>query len=128
MCSLPVQQSSIEIYLDRVPANISKIAIIVVIDGEDTISGLSSLSMQAQGIAEFQAGDSGAAVRKQLSWVKYIGTMGAWKLRALGQGFNGGLEPLAIEAGVDVAQPAPQPASRFVSVWKETGNQILAAL
>ncbi len=28
----------------------------------------------------------------------------------LGQGFNGGLEPLAISFGVDVAQPAPQPA------------------
>ncbi|EFF4470335.1 protein TerF, partial [Escherichia coli] len=32
------QQASIEIALDRVPANVSKIAITVVIDGEDTIS------------------------------------------------------------------------------------------
>ncbi len=41
------QQASIEIALDRVPANVSKIAITVVIDGEDTISGLSLLSIQA---------------------------------------------------------------------------------
>ncbi|MEG5461911.1 TerD family protein, partial [Enterobacter kobei] len=39
------QQSSIDIALDRVPANVSKIAITVVIDGEDTISGLSLLSI-----------------------------------------------------------------------------------
>ncbi|MFP1529411.1 VWA domain-containing protein [Escherichia coli] len=41
--------------------------------------------------------------------MKYIGTMAPGS-RALGQGFNGGLEPLAISFGVDVAQPAPQPA------------------
>jgi tellurite resistance protein TerA len=32
---------------------------------------------------------------------------GAWKLRALGQGFSGGLAPLARQYGVDVAAPAP---------------------
>ncbi len=53
------QQSSIEIALDRVPANVSKIAITVVIDGEDTISGLSLLSIQAPGIADFQAETQG---------------------------------------------------------------------
>lgn len=38
---------------------------------------------------------------------------GNWKLRALGQGFNGGLEPLAVSYGVDVepaAEVVPQPA------------------
>lgn len=103
------QQSSIEIALDRVPANISKIAITVVIDGEDTISGLSSLSMQAQGIAEFQAETQGRSEKAIILGEVYRHN-GAWKLRALGQGFNGGLEPLAISYGVDVAQPAPQPA------------------
>ncbi|EMV8751709.1 TerD family protein [Escherichia coli] len=53
------QQSSIDIALDRVPANVSKIAITVVIDGEDTISGLSLLSIQVPGIADFQAETQG---------------------------------------------------------------------
>ncbi|HEA6370103.1 TPA: TerD family protein, partial [Escherichia coli] len=103
------QQSSIEIALDRVPANVSKIAITVVIDGEDTISGLSLLSIQAPGIADFQDETQGRSEKAIILGEVYRHN-GAWKLRALGQGFNGGLEPLAISYGVDVAQPAPQPA------------------
>jgi len=103
------QQSSIDIALDRVPANVSKIAITVVIDGEDTISGLSLLSIQAPGIADFQAETQGRSEKAIILGEVYRHN-GAWKLRALGQGFNGGLEPLAISYGVDVAQPAPQPA------------------
>lgn len=101
--------SSIEIALDRVPANVSKIAITVVIDGEDTISGLSLLSIQAPGIADFQA-ETQFRCEKAIILGEVYRHYGSWKLRALGQGFNGGLEPLAISYGVDVAQPAPQPA------------------
>ncbi|WP_295455026.1 TerD family protein [uncultured Thiodictyon sp.] len=36
---------------------------------------------------------------------------GAWKLRALGQGFVGGLAPLARNYGVDVSEAAPAPAA-----------------
>ena len=35
---------------------------------------------------------------------------GAWKLRVVGQGFNGGLAKLAPHLGVEVAEPAPAPA------------------
>lgn len=34
---------------------------------------------------------------------------GMWKLRAVGQGFNGGLHPLALHFGVDVSNPEPAP-------------------
>jgi len=34
---------------------------------------------------------------------------GAWKFRAVGQGFNGGLKPLAEHFGVDIAEPASRP-------------------
>jgi tellurite resistance protein TerA len=37
---------------------------------------------------------------------------GAWKFRAIGQGFNGGLKPLAEHFGVVLADVAPAPASR----------------
>ena len=35
-----------------------------------------------------------------------------WKLRAVGQGFNGGLAPLARSFGIDVAEPEPAPSSQ----------------
>jgi stress response protein SCP2 len=34
---------------------------------------------------------------------------GAWKLRVVGQGFNGGLAALATHLGVDISDPAPAP-------------------
>ncbi|WP_448663664.1 TerD family protein [Sphingomonas sp. CJ20] len=50
---------------------------------------------------------------------------GQWKFRAVGQGFNGGLAPLARSFGIDVAEeapaaPPPPPASRPVSLSKVT--------
>ncbi len=39
---------------------------------------------------------------------------GTWKLRCVGQGFVGGLEPLARHFGVDVAAPAPSEAPASV--------------
>ncbi|HYZ48883.1 MAG TPA: TerD family protein [Sphingomonas sp.] len=58
---------------------------------------------------------------------------GAWKFRAVGQGFNGGLAPLARSFGIDVAEPpapsrspapeakpAPPPAPPPVSLSKVT--------
>ncbi|MFZ1389369.1 MAG: TerD family protein [Thiolinea sp.] len=36
---------------------------------------------------------------------------GQWKFRAVGQGFAGGLKPLAEHFGVDVSEPAPAPAA-----------------
>lgn len=35
---------------------------------------------------------------------------GAWKVRVVGQGFNGGLSALATHLGVEIAEPAPTPA------------------
>ncbi|MCS3430815.1 VWA domain-containing protein [Klebsiella sp. BIGb0407] len=103
------QQSSVEIALDRVPGTIAKIAITVVIDGNDTVSGLTLLSIQAPGIAEFNTETKGRS-EKAIILAEVYRHNGAWKLRALGQGFNGGLEPLAISFGVDVAKPSPEPA------------------
>ena len=51
---------------------------------------------------------------------------GQWKFRAVGQGFNGGLAPLARSFGIDVAEeaaappPPPPPAPKPVSLSKVT--------
>lgn len=121
------QQSSIEIALDRVPANISKIAITVVIDGEDTISGLSSLSMQAQGIAEFRAETQGRS-EKAIIPVKYIGTMAPGSFVRSGRVSTVVLSlwPLAM-ALMSHSQLRSQ-QSLLVSVWKRNWKPDLRAL
>ncbi|MCU6669007.1 VWA domain-containing protein [Enterobacteriaceae bacterium H4N4] len=117
------QQSTIDIALDRVPPVISKIAVTVVIDGNENISGLNMLSLQAPGIAEFKAETQGRS-EKAIILAEIYRHNGAWKMRALGHGFNGGLEPLAISFGVDVAQPVPQEAKPArISLEKKLENK-----
>lgn len=100
-------QSSIDIALYRVPPDISKIAITVVIDGDETISGLNLLSIEIPGTSEFRA-ETQARSEKAIILGEVYRHNGAWKFRALGQGFNGGLEPLATSYGVDVTQPVQE--------------------
>lgn len=102
-------QSSVHIELNRVSPAVQKIAITLVIDGSDTITVLQHLNLQAPGIASFEPETAGRS-EKAIIVAEAYRHNGSWKLRALGLGFNGGLEPLAISYGVDVAQPAPQPA------------------
>lgn len=100
------QQSTVNIDLSRVPPHISRISITVVIDGAETISGFEQLSIEAAGTARFSAETAGRS-EKAIILAQVYRHNGEWKLRALGQGFNGGLEPLAVSYGVEVAQPAP---------------------
>ena len=104
-----IQQSSVHIELNRVSPAVQKIALTLVIDGSDTINGLQQLSLQAPGIASFDPETTGRS-EKAIIVAEVYRHNGNWKLRALGQGFNGGLEPLAISYGVDVSSPAPAPA------------------
>lgn len=123
--ALGQQQSSVTIALDRVPASVSKIAITVVIDGSESIDALSQLSIAAQGIADFQIETAGRS-EKAMILAEVYRHNGAWKLRAMGQGFNGGLEPLAISYGVDVAQPATETSTAApvrISLEKKLENK-----
>lgn len=123
--ALGQQQSSVTIALDRVPASVSKIAITVVIDGSESIDALSQLSIAAQGIADFQIETAGRSEKAMILAEAYRHN-GAWKLRAMGQGFNGGLEPLAISYGVDVAQPATESSTAApvrISLEKKLENK-----
>ncbi len=106
-----MQQSSVNIELNRVSTAVQKIALTLVIDGSDTITGLAQLNLQAPGIASFDPETAGRS-EKAIIVAEVYRHNGNWKLRALGQGFNGGLEPLAISYGVDVSSPAPAPAAQ----------------
>lgn len=94
--------------LSSLPSAVSRIAIALVIDGRDTVEGLSSLSM----IVGDMRYDVPLAGRKEKALI--IGQVyrhqGQFKIRAIGQGFDGGLHPLAVHFGVDVSSPEPTPA------------------
>lgn len=106
------QYAVVHFALDQIPDTIQKIAITMVIDGSDTISGLAQLKLSAESQATFFV-DLNGRTEKAVIMGEVYRYQGNWKLRALGQGFNGGLEPLAVSYGVDVepaAEVVPQPA------------------
>lgn len=109
--------SQFSLDLRKVDAEIVKIALTLVIDGPDSVSGLQRIQMNAEGVATFDIPLAGRS-EKALIVAEVYRHNGNWKLRASGQGFNGGLEPLAVHFGVDVSSPAPAPTSTTVSLEK----------
>lgn len=101
--------SQFSLDLRKVDADIVKIALTLVIDGPDSVSGLQRIQMNAEGVATFDIPLAGRS-EKALIVTEVYRHNGNWKLRASGQGFNGGLEPLAVHFGVDVTSPSPAPA------------------
>lgn len=101
--------SQFSLDLRKVDADIVKIALTLVIDGPDSVSGLQRIQMNAEGVATFDIPLAGRS-EKALILAEVYRHNGNWKLRASGQGFNGGLEPLAVHFGVDVTSPSPAPA------------------
>lgn len=94
--------------LDQLPADVGKIAFTVVIHSAHDFSAAEHLKLGVEGQAEFFP-----LTRNMTEKALILGHLyrhqGNWKFRALGQGFNGGLAPLATHFGVDVAdQPTPQ--------------------
>jgi len=107
--------SQFSLDLRKVDADIVKIALTLVFDGPDSVSGLQRIQMNAEGVATFDIPLAGRS-EKALIVAEVYRHNGNWKLRASGQGFNGGLEPLAVHFGVDVSSPAP--TSTTVSLEK----------
>ncbi|OTA16883.1 tellurium resistance protein TerF [Xenorhabdus vietnamensis] len=115
------QSSVITVDLTKIDADVSKIAITLVIDGPDSVANLQQLKFEAPNIASFTVSTSGRT-EKAMIIAEIYRHSGNWKLRALGQGFNGGLEPLAVNFGVDVEQPVPSnnpPPSPTISLEKK---------
>ena len=106
-----------EVDLDRVPAEIARIVFCVTIDQAQgqSLSALSSgaitVSRGGEAVAEFRPDLAGAS-EAAMTFGELYRRGGEWKFRAVGQGFNGGLAPLARSFGIDVADdppPAPPP-------------------
>jgi stress response protein SCP2 len=96
----------------KVDDAIQKIALTVVIDGNSTVSHLSSLGLSIAGQVTYQVPLVDRS-EKALIMGQIYRHNGAWKFKALGMGFNGGLAALATNYGVVVddepTTPAPAP-------------------
>lgn len=105
--------------LNRMPAAIERVVFCLTVDagqiGKTMASfGGASLSVTRQdgvAIASYRPALAGATEAALMLAELYLRN-GQWKVRAVGQGFNGGLGPLARSFGIDVseADAAPPPA------------------
>lgn len=95
----------------RVDPAIEKIALTATIhENKASFDRVSSLALVISGGIEAQIPTSGMSETALILGEFYL-RQGAWKFRCVGQGFTGGLEPLARHFGVDIAAPTPGPAS-----------------
>jgi tellurite resistance protein TerA len=98
----------------RIPAGIAKVAITATLTakGHRPFSDVGALKLEVLSggavIGTFTV-DTAAATEAALILGEVYERGGAWKFRAVGQGFNGGLQPLAENYGVSVASEAPAP-------------------
>lgn len=108
------QYASIALDLNRIPSDVHKIMLTIVIDGQDMLQNLQYLTCEVQGIAKFEVDTQGRS-EKALMVMEFYRHNQSWKVRAQGQGFNGGLEPLAKQFGVDISAPeasaVPEPSA-----------------
>ncbi|MFK3889769.1 TerD family protein [Sphingomonas sp. NPDC079357] len=125
-----------EVDLVRLPAEIERIVFCVTINGAQAQGQTLALLDGAHiGVAarggggdlRFRPALAGAS-EAAMTFGELYRRNGQWKVRAVGQGFNGGLAPLARSFGIDVAEdasaasppPPPAPPPRPVSLSKVT--------
>lgn len=107
---IPSEESSLfKLDLNRIDRDIVKIAITLVIDGADSVSGLQHIKLDIYDVATFNIPFLNERTEKALILGEFYRHNGNWKFRALGAGFNGGLEPLAINYGVEISIPTLTP-------------------
>lgn len=102
-----------EFDLERLPSSIASLVVTLAIDGPGTMNGLrpSALHVVHQGVevAAHRFDGSAFAAERAIMLVELYRKNGVWRLNAIGQGFNGGLDALIVHFGGTVAEPAPSP-------------------
>ncbi|MCO5306698.1 MAG: TerD family protein [Microthrixaceae bacterium] len=110
------QPDGVEFDLPAVPADVAKVVVTASLDGSGpkTFSMVPAFTVVARDatsgavLAEFHP--DGLANETALLCAEVYRRNGAWKLRAIGQGFNSGLAGIAITYGVDIADDEPDQA------------------
>ncbi|KVT41823.1 TerD family protein [Burkholderia ubonensis] len=96
--------------LGRLDPAVEKIALTATIyENKAAFDRVSTLTLAVTGGIEARIPTGGMSETALILGEFYL-RQGAWKFRCVGQGFAGGLEPLAKHFGVDVAAPAPASA------------------
>ncbi|VVP82882.1 hypothetical protein PS910_02125 [Pseudomonas fluorescens] len=96
--------------LGRVEAAVEKIALTATIhENKASFDRVSSLAVTLTGGIEARIPTSGMK-ETALILGEFYRRQGEWKFRCVGQGFAGGLAPLATHFGVEVAAPGPAPS------------------
>lgn len=96
--------------LSRIDSSIEKIAFTATIyENKTSFDRIANLSLAVTGGIEAQIPTSGMKETALILGEFYI-RQGVWKFRCVGQGFAGGLEPLAKHFGIEVAAPTTAPA------------------
>jgi tellurite resistance protein TerA len=103
-----------EVDLGKVPAETSRIVFCVTVTGVVSVLSGGRIEVQPGGEVITFAPPLDGATEAAMIFGELYRRAGAWKFRAVGQGFNGGLAPLARSFGVEVdseEQAAPPPPS-----------------
>jgi stress response protein SCP2 len=109
--------STFAVDLARLPAAVDRITFCLTVDGGHRFASLARADLSVSGGAtaiRFPVPRDGASEAAMILGELYR-RQGVWKFRAVGQGFDGGLAPLARSFGIQVddepvAAPAPAPA------------------
>lgn len=127
-------RSEFSVHLDRLDPQIEKVAFTATIhENRSTFASVSRLKLTLGDGVEADIPTS-QMTETALILGEFYRRNGTWKFRCVGQGFNGGLEPLATHFGVDVAKPSPgaastpapsQPSSAVSGPGAETGTVAL---
>ncbi len=108
-------RGAFEIDLSRLPTGIERIVFCVTIH-EAQAKGQTLALLESAGLTVAPSGGAVAltyrpnlvgASETAMTFGELYRRNGQWKFRAVGQGFNGGLAPLARSFGIDVAEDAP---------------------
>ena len=97
------------INLAQLPPQVVKIAFAITIHGQSQFSSAQSLSIAVDGQLRFEPSFQ-PMTESALILGEIYKRNGQWKFRTVGQGFVGGLGPLATHFGVDIGEPEPAPA------------------
>ncbi|XTZ38621.1 TerD family protein [Salmonella enterica] len=106
--------STFTVSLNRLKADVQKVAFTVTCDGGKTIAGLRNLAIQVEHGGELlHEGTVELNGRQEAALIlgEFYRRNSEWKFRFVSQGFNGGLQPLAEHYGVDIADNPTLPAA-----------------
>ncbi len=118
--------STLQLNLPAVPAEIDKIVLTASLDGSGPATfgaaGQVSISVRDGSGAEIASfAPTGLGPETALLLVEIYRRQGAWKVRAVGQGYASGLEGIATDFGITVDQPAAAPPLPAAAATRSVG-------